>query len=220
MPRYPSTAHISRAIRRHRRLLAAALAAAAVYTAVTELRPAPEATRQVAVAARDLPAGTTLTSDDLRVEQRPVSAPWPGTTGDTRDLVGRILAVSLPAKTPITSSTIVASASLSTLPADEGEVLVPVRLADVGTASVLRTGDRVDVWAASSDSLTARPVTTAVRVAAAARVAAVPLTTANAGPVTVGPAGGLVVLAVAAESVPALARALSTERLTVSVLPN
>ncbi|MDX6214745.1 MAG: hypothetical protein QOG99_329, partial [Frankiales bacterium] len=56
---------LSRAVRRHRGLLAGGLVAAAVAVALPTLAPTPPATVQVLAAAHDLGPGVRLTSSDV-----------------------------------------------------------------------------------------------------------------------------------------------------------
>jgi pilus assembly protein CpaB len=123
-----------------RRLVAAALAVAALVLAV---RPAePGAVVPVLVAAADLPAGARLAPDDLAVRSWPAElAP----AGALRELPadGRALVGAARAGEPITDARL-AGADRATEP---GTAVVPVRLADPGVAAVLAPGSRVDVVA-------------------------------------------------------------------------
>ncbi len=134
-----------RAVARQRRLLAAGAVAAAVTVAVPAVtRPAPP-TEQVVVAARDLPAGRVLTSDDL------VRAGWSRGSrpqGSISEAAGRTLASPLRRGEPVTDARLVGRGLLTGQPA--GIVAVSIRLADPATAGMLHPGDRVDVLAAAS----------------------------------------------------------------------
>ena len=67
---------VRRAVLRRRRLLAALLSAVAVWAGLSAVSPSPEGTVPVLVAARDLPAGLTISADDLTtVDFRPGSEP-------------------------------------------------------------------------------------------------------------------------------------------------
>lgn len=64
----PNVLHrVKRAVRRRRRLLAALLLCLAAAVAVAQLTPSRPPTDQILLAVRDLPAGHTLTSNDVRI---------------------------------------------------------------------------------------------------------------------------------------------------------
>ena len=138
-----------------RRPLAAILAAAAVLAAVHELRPPPPATEPVLTAARDLPAGTVLSGDDVTtVEFAAGTSP----AGVAADAVGRMLAAPVRAGEPVTDVRLVGPRLAAAYP---GSVAVPVRLPDAAMAALLRVGDRIDLVAADpSGTRTARVVAT------------------------------------------------------------
>lgn len=147
---------------RHRRVLAAASAAVAVLAALHVLQPAPPPVEPVLVAARDLPAGTVLTSAHLRT-----ASYASGTTPDEalESPVGRTLAGPLGRGEPVTATRVVEPGLLADHP---DLVAVPVRIPDPTTVSLLRVGDRVDLVAA--DPAAGHAVT----VAAGAMVVALP----------------------------------------------
>lgn len=148
----PATRRRLRRIRwRTRRPLAALCAGIAALLAVQQLRPADPPTVPVLVAARDLAAGAELTARDVVRQAVPVDlvpAAWPG-TGPTESagvggLAGRRLAVPVPAGLPLVPGLLVPDDATG----PPGTVVVPVRFADPGVASVLRPGVLVDVVAA------------------------------------------------------------------------
>ena len=135
-----------------RRSLAAVLAAAAVLTAVHEVRPPPPRVEAVLTAARDLPAGTTLEAADLvTVDYAAGTAP----SGLATDAVGRVLAGPVRAGEPVTDVRLLGAPLAAAYP---GTVAVPVRLPDAGMAGLLRVGDRIDLLAADPQGDTARVV--------------------------------------------------------------
>lgn len=124
--------------------LAALCVGLAVVLATERLRPADPPSRPVTVAARDLAPGTPLTADDLTVRQVPAAlVPATGPPLAPADLEGRRLAVAVPEGLVLAAELLVDE---SAAPPD-GTVVVPVRFADAGVASVLRAGTRVDVVA-------------------------------------------------------------------------
>jgi Flp pilus assembly protein CpaB len=203
-------------VARHRRVLASAALALAVWAGLSAVRTRPTPGREVLVAAHDLPPGTVLTSGDVRVVLLPVLAAPPSALGPGTSLAGRDLAVAVPAGAPITT------ASLSVarvLPA--GTVATSIRLADPASAALLRPGDHIDVLASvggsdtvgSSDSGSAastEPSTTVV--AADLPVLSVPTPDTEAGD-----EGGLVVVAATPAQATALATAATDARLSVTL---
>jgi pilus assembly protein CpaB len=191
-----------------RRVAAVLLAAAALVLA---LRPAPDGatsaapTVPVAVSAGELPPGRVLTGDDLAVAEFPTAVAPAGTVADPGSLVGRVLAGGVRAGEPLTDARLVGAGLSALLP--EGQVATPVRLADLAVASLVRTGDRVDVLATPPDAGSAELV------AGGALVLAAPGPSAGAAV----EAGGLLVIAVDDATAARLAAASTTATLTVNL---
>src|SRR5690606_41349046 len=83
---------------RTRWLVVAVCLAVAVWVVLGQLRPVPPPTVPVVVAARDLPAGTTVAETDVRAERLPAAA----RTGVTvADGIGSRLRVGVPACLPM-----------------------------------------------------------------------------------------------------------------------
>ncbi len=196
-----------RAAVRRRWLLASALVAGAVATALPLLAPAPPATTAVLSAARDLPAGAALTAADLVPVALPDGAVPAGALTARGDVEGRLLAGPVRAGEALTDVRLVGPGLLAGL--GDGLVAVPVRLADPASAALLRGGDRVDVLAAGTDP--GAPPSAAV-VAAAAPVLAVPAATDDLE-------GALVLLATPPTTAGRLAAAAVSSRLSVVVRP-
>jgi Flp pilus assembly protein CpaB len=120
---------------------AVGLAALVVVVAMTaRLAAPPQTSTRVVVAADALPAGQMLTSADLRVVDLPPGRAPRGATHDATSLVGRALAVPVPAGLPIVPE-LLAGARFAIAPPD-GTVVVALDLPEAG---VLRVGDRVDL---------------------------------------------------------------------------
>ena len=187
-------------LRRHRALLAAALAAGAVATALPVLAPEPVPTTAVVAAARDLVPGQALTPDDLTTVA--LRVPPAGALLLPDEVLGRAVAGPVRAGEALTDVRLLGSG----LVRGRGLVATPVRLADPATASLLRAGDRVDVLAAPTDGTAVEAVT----VAAGLEVLSVPA--ADDGE------GALVVLAATPSAASRLAAAAVTSRLSVTVL--
>lgn len=132
---------------RVRLLVAAVLVGGACAVTVAELRPPPAPTDLIVVAARPLDAGTRLSGGDLTTAALPRDVVPSGTVSSTGDLIGRTVAVSVPAGLPLVEGVVAAPV----LQGPPGTVVAPVRFADQGVAALLTPGTRVDVLAAASD---------------------------------------------------------------------
>lgn len=123
------------------------LAAAVVVGAV---QPAPPVGVDMLVAARDLPAGLTVSAGDVRVVTVPGPVAVAGavvTDGSRAAVIGRRTAVPVPAGLPIVPQ-VLAGADLA---GPAGTVVAAVRLADDAMAGLLAPGDRVDLLAAPAE---------------------------------------------------------------------
>lgn len=206
------------ALSRHRRLLAAGLLAGSAACAISVLAPAPPQTTPVAAAAHDLAGGTTITADDLRIVNVPPESVPTGAITAEAQLTGRVLAVPVRAGETITDVRLVGRSLL----AGYGDRLVaaPVRIADAGSARLLRPGDVIDVLAADSATETAagEPAATEARlVASGVRVVAVPREDESALSGASFEAGALVVLATTSQTAARLASAAVTARLSLTI---
>jgi Flp pilus assembly protein CpaB len=212
---------VRRAVARHRRLLAAGLAAGSVAAGLSVLAPPPDPTVDVVVATRDLSPGAALTADDVRVQALPAAAVPDGSVADPATLVGTAVAGAVRRGEPLTDVRLVGAGLLG---AAAGLVAAPVRLAEDDVSALVRAGDVVDVVAASApdpvgQALTAPSVTAMPRpsalakvVAAAALVLAVPADQTASG-------GTLVLLAVTPRVATELAGAAVSSRLSVELIP-
>jgi Flp pilus assembly protein CpaB len=185
---------VRRAVLRRRRLLAAVLTAVAVAAGLHAVAAPPPATVSVLVAARDLPAGTELTSTDLVT-----GAFAPGSAPDNlvADPAGRTLAAPLRRGEPVTDVRLVGPQLTEGLPE---LTATPVRLPDAGMVDLLQVGDRIDLLAADPRGAGAETVTVD------APVLAIPSEAAS-GPGTAGLPGRLVVIGVGSEEVDTVAAA-------------
>jgi Flp pilus assembly protein CpaB len=132
---------------RHRRPLAGCLALVGVWITVRSAAPPPAATQTILLAAHDLPAGRTLTSDDVR------TGSWPAAQiplGRLSTAAGRVLAAPIRGGEPLTDARVVGPGLLAGQ--TPGTVAVPVRLGEAAAGSLVRAGDRVDVLASATAS--------------------------------------------------------------------
>ena len=184
---------VRRAVLARRRLLAALLTGVAVAAGVQAATAPPPPSVGVLTAARDLPAGAVIGSDDLvTVDFAPGSVP----TGATRDAVGRTLAAPVRRGEPVTDVRLLGPALTAGTPE---LTAVPVRLPDAGMVELLEVGDRIDLIATDPQGAGASVVATGVPVLA--------LPSGSAETDASGQPGGLVVVGVASTEVTALADA-------------
>lgn len=181
---------------RFRRPLAAASAALAVLLLATTLRPVSASLVDVAVAAADLPPGSTLTADDIAVAPMPADYLPPGAVLDPAEAVGRTLTSAIAAGEPVTQSRLLAQG-----PRADGLHTVPVRLADAETAALLAPGAVIDLVLPSGDA-GGRVVAEAVQVVTVPRRES----TSGFGPASRS-AGSLIVVATDRRTAVALAAA-------------
>ena len=190
------------AVARHRALLAAGLAAAAVASGLSAVAPAPEPTTLVLTAARDLAAGAALAPADLVAAAVPDALVPAGALTDAAEVAGRLVAGPVRRGEPLTDVRLLGAALLPAGP----EVAVPVRLAEPATAALVAAGDRVDVLAAAPEGGLAAQV-----VATGLAVLSVP------APSDLPAEGALVVVAASRSTAARLAAAAVTGRLSVAV---
>jgi Flp pilus assembly protein CpaB len=216
---------VRRLLRRHRRAVAASLAACSVALTITALSPQPAGTVLVLAAAKDLTAGRPLTADDLRTLALPPALVPTGALRPGRDdPVGRLLAGPTRRGEPITDVRLVGPSLLQGY--GDGLVAAPVRIADAASVQLLSVGDTVDVLAAETgafgrvaDASATAPLAGARAVASAARVLSMPATApddSSVGDPALG-GGALVVLAVTDRVAAELAGAAVTARLSVTL---
>lgn len=204
-----------KAARWHRRLLASVSAAAAVYFGLVALSPTPPPTVPVLAAARDLPGGAVPATSDVRTLQLPVGLVPAGVLRPGSDLVKRMLAAPVRSGEPLTDTRFLSPGLLERL--GPGLVAYPLRLDDADIVSLLRVGDRIDLYSATSSD-----TDSADRLAQAIRVIALPASRgggAGSGAAG-GGAGALAVVAASAEVISRIAQATANSRITVAFTPD
>ncbi|MFK4086969.1 Flp pilus assembly protein CpaB [Kribbella sp. NPDC020789] len=193
---------LSRAARRHRRLLAGLAAAAAVYLGLTSLAPAPPPTVAVLAAARDLPGGAPPGPDDLRSLALPADAVPAGALRPGADLATRVLSGPVRSGEPLTDARFLGPGLVP-----PGAVAYPFRIDDAAISALLRVGDRLDLYAGTSTAnVSARPVASAVRVIAL--------------PASKSSTGALIVVGVSPAVAGRLAQATTNSRISVALTPD
>lgn len=195
---------------RHRGVLAAGLAAAAVATGIGVVAPAPPDSVTILSAARDLPGGSVLTASDLHRVALPRETAPDGALTETSLVEGRLLAGPVRRGEALTDARLVGAGLLRGQPSELRAVTL--RLADPAATAVLRAGDHVDVLAAATAEGAALG-RAAVLVAADVAVLAVPILADDSGE------GALVVVAALPDTAARLAGAAVTSRLSAVVRP-
>ncbi len=133
-------APVRRALRWHRRLLAAGFAMVAVYCTLAVLTE-PEPGITVLAAARPVPAGATLAPADLTELTLPPHAAPEGFLTDPEEALGRTVVAHQPARAVLTVSSLTATTTLVA----PGRVALPVTLAATAPVALLRAGDTIDL---------------------------------------------------------------------------
>lgn len=199
-------------VRWGRRLLAGGLLATAVVLSATEQAHvvAAEPTVDVLVAARQLAAGSVVGTGDLRTRTWPARLVADGTLTPADDPVGRLVAGAIRAGEALTDVRLLGPGLTTAL--DPGLRAVPVRLTDAGVGSLLRPGDRIDLYAIGTRAgETTAPSTL---VAAYALVLAIP-----AEQDEVVPEGGIIVVAVPDTTALELVEAAYTRSIAATLTP-
>jgi Flp pilus assembly protein CpaB len=199
---------LGRTIAIRRRLLAALCAGGAAAGALAVVAPAPPASTRVLAAARELAPGSVLTAGDLQIVALPPDAVPDGALRPDAAVLGRMVTGPVRRREPLTDVRLLGPELLAALP-DRDQVAVPVRIADPAAVALLRTGDRVDVLAASEGAAEAAVV------APRALVVAVPRRDGTDSDPLDG--GALVVLAATPAAARRLAQAAVAARLSVVV---
>ena len=201
--RFAVPRELRRAVGRHRVLLAAGLAAAAVAAGLSTVTPAPTALTSVVAAGRDLPAGAMLSAGDLVAVALPEAAVPQGALRASP--VGRLLAAPVRRGEPLTDVRLLGSGLLRS---GSELVAVPVRVAEPAAAAMVSSGDRIDLLSADP-----RGAAQAVVVASDVAVLSVPTLGRESGD------GALLVVAASHQVAARLAAAAVTGRLSLALLP-
>lgn len=209
---------LTRSALRHRALLAAGLAAAAVATALPLLSPRPAATSVVVTASEDLGPDRPLATSDLKLRSVATAAVPEGAVTDLEQALGRTLSGRVRRGETLTDVRLLGAG----LVRRAGIVAAPVRLADPAVAALLRVGDHVDVLAADTDrtaDASPGPPGEAAPAAPVADTVAAGVEVLSVPPADASGDGALVVLAVTPQTAARLAAAAVSSRLSVTVLP-
>lgn len=183
-----------------RRPVVAALLTFAVVLALSAIVGRHSPTTSVVVMARDVAAGTSLTSGDVTLAELADELVPSTAVKNVDDVIGRVITGPLAQHEVLTSTKVVSANSA-------GSMAVPIRLADPRVAALLRPGDVVDVVASLSGDGQVRP---AQLLAAGVRVVTVQSDRE----------AGLIVVTADENTAPLLAGAVDGPALSVVIHPN
>lgn len=125
-----------------------AAAGLVLLAAVAALRPDPDAQgTQVVVAAHDLSPGTTLSTDDVRLEIRSPATIPDGSQTDISAVATATLAGPARRGEVLTDVRLIGPRLAAATTAGPNARLVPVHVADTGLLDLVRPGDVVDILA-------------------------------------------------------------------------
>ena len=203
-----SFGNLARAVRWHRRGLAAVAAAICLLATISALRPEAPPTTPVVVAVATIPAGRTLGAADVTLRDVPLEMVPDGALTSVDDAIGAAVAVTQTPRSVLTRADLTGT---GLLPDGSDEVLVPFRVDDAGVVALLRIGDRIDVVGTRPDGGTATLATDV-------RVAALPARAESGGLVATSASSALVVVAIDPADAPNLASGASQMRLAVVML--
>jgi Flp pilus assembly protein CpaB len=196
----------------YRRVISTGLAGVAALLAISLVQPGGAPTSLVSVAIRDLPAGSTLTEDDLKQVEFVSDQQWNGLSDKPDALLGRVLAHSLAANQPVTDSDLVGPHLLDGL--DPSFVAVSIPIGNGSTRQLLHTGDFVDIFGLATDY--ASP---AVLVAHRALVLAIP-TSQSKGMLSAPSQSESIIVAVASTEAGLVAGHMGSGQFTYALLSN
>ncbi|MGW6279897.1 SAF domain-containing protein [Kribbella sp. NPDC055071] len=201
--RIPSVVRdLIRAARWHRRLVAGIAAAAAVYFGLLALSPSPPPTVAVLAAARDLPGGAVPDDADLRIVGLPPGSVPDGVLRPGADLTARVLSGPVRSGEPLTDARFLSPAAIPS-----GQIAYPFRIDDADIGALLRVGDHLNLYAATSTTDHAGLLAHAVRIL----TLPTPRTTSS---------GALIVVATTPDVATRLAQATTNSRITVALTPD
>lgn len=128
---------------RYRYVIATALITMAALLTIQQFRPAPPGS-PVVVAAHELPAGVPISAEGVGVIA--LATPPEGIADDP---VGLTPIVTIPAGVPVAESMLLGPGLPDHAP--PGTVVAPVHVSDPSVLTLLRVGDRVDLYVGGSD---------------------------------------------------------------------
>ena len=196
---------------RYRRSIAAILAGFGALLIISLVIPAPGSQTKVLVATNPLSAGTTLAASDFTQKSIPDDFAWITLQAEPGDLVGRVLAHSISANQPISSSDLIGQGLLNGLPENFVAISLPVSAST--SNSLLSVGNVIDVYGTSNDGFN-----TGVLVASNARILATP-TSAKSSMFSGGSTTSSIIVGVDSVAAISIAGSASNQGFTIALLP-
>ena len=184
----------------HRRGVAAVLVGVAVFASLSAVTARDEADAvTVVVAARLVAAGSTVTDSDVRLAHMARTAVPDGVLTRVQDAVGKVAGTGIRRGQMITDLTLVGGS------AQDGTVVLSVRLDNPELAALAPPGSRVTLYATTS----AKPVVTHVLVVAAPDV--------GGGGILGSSSAGVLLVRVTSEEAGAVTTAMAASTLTMAI---
>jgi Flp pilus assembly protein CpaB len=196
---------------RYRRSIAASLAGLGTLIALSLVIPGPGSQTKVLVATQALGAGTTLTASDFSQKSLPDDFAWPTLQAEPSEIVGRVLAHSIAANQPISSSDLIGQGLLTGLPENYVAVSIPVSAST--SASLLNIGNVIDVYGSSNDGFN-----TGVLIASRARILAIP-SSGKSSMFTGGSTTSSIIIGVDSVAAISIAGNVSNQGFMIALLP-
>jgi Flp pilus assembly protein CpaB len=196
---------------RYRRSIAASLAGFGTLIALSLVIPGPGSQTKVLVATSPLSAGTTLTASDFIQKTLPDDFAWSTLQAQPSDLVGRVLAHSIAANQPISSSDLIGQGLLTGFPENYVAVSIPVSAST--SASLLSVGNVIDVYGSSNDGFN-----TGVLIASRARILAIP-SSGKSSMFSGGSTTNSIIVGVDSVAAISIAGNASNQEFTIALLP-
>ena len=196
---------------RYRRSIAATLAGLGTLLIISLVIPSPRSQTKVLVATAPLSAGTTLTASDFTQKSLPDDFAWTTLQSESGDLVGKVLAHSISANQPISSTDLIGHGLLTGLP--ENYVAVSLPVSSSTSSSLLNVGNVIDVYGTSNDGFN-----TGVLIASRARILAIP-TSAKSSMFSGGSSTNSIIVGVNSVAAISIAGSASNQGFTVALLP-
>ena len=129
----------------YRKTIAYCLLAVVAYS-IIDKAASNFSTKAVVVANKDIAAGTTLTSGDLKEIRIPISALAPNLL-TTEQLMGRMLSANIAENEQLTNTRVLATSEII-----KDQRVVGIRIIDSEVASILKPGSLIDVVRISNNS--------------------------------------------------------------------
>jgi hypothetical protein len=152
-----------------------------------------------------------LTASDFIQKTLPDDFAWSTLQAQPSDLVGRVLAHSIAANQPISSSDLIGQGLLTGFPENYVAVSIPVSAST--SASLLSVGNVIDVYGSSNDGFN-----TGVLIASRARILAIP-SSGKSSMFSGGSTTNSIIVGVDSVAAISIAGSVSNQEFTIALLP-